>query len=130
MEAERATLMRTKECKRTAVIAALLALILALPCVAHSGRTDSHGGHYDHSTGDYHYHHGKPAHYHYADGSCPYVIKAQEEAKRLEEERLKREEEERKRKEVAKNVAVCGVGAAAAGGTIGIAVKAAKKRKK
>lgn len=122
--------MRTKECKRTAVIAILLALVLASPCVAHSGRTDSDGGHYDHSTGDYHYHHGKPAHYHYADGSCPYVIKAKEEAKRREEERLKREEEERKRKEVAKNVAVCGVGAAATGGTIGIAVKAAKKRKK
>lgn len=122
--------MRTKECKRTAVIAILLALVLALPCVAHSGRTDSDGGHYDHSTGDYHYHHGKPAHYHYADGSCPYVIEAQEEAKRQEEARKKREEEERKRKEVAKNVAVCGAGAAAAGGTIGIAVKAVKKRKK
>ena len=58
------------------------------------------------------------------------MIEAQEEAKRQEEARKKREEEERKRKEVAKNVAVCGVGVAAAGGTIGIAVKAVKKRKK
>lgn len=116
--------------KRNTFIAVLLALVLALPCIAHSGRTDSDGGHYDHSTGEYHYHHGKPAHQHYADGSCPYVIKAQEEAKRQEEARKKREEEEKKRKEIAKNVAVCGVGAAAAGGTVGIAVKAAKKRKK
>ena len=43
---------------------------------AHSGRTDSSGGHYNHSTGDYHYHHGSSAHDHYdidGDGTidCP-----------------------------------------------------------
>ena len=38
---------------------------------AHSGGTDSDGGHYDHSTGEYHYHHGYPAHQH-VNGECPY----------------------------------------------------------
>lgn len=42
--------------------------------IAHSGRTDSSGGHYDSSTGEYHYHHGYSAHQHNADGSCPYEI--------------------------------------------------------
>lgn len=44
---------------------------------AHSGRTDSKGGHTDHSTGEYHYHHGYSAHQHYdidgdGDLDCPY----------------------------------------------------------
>ena len=38
---------------------------------AHSGGTDSNGGHYDHDTGEYHYHHGLSAHQHNADGTCP-----------------------------------------------------------
>lgn len=38
---------------------------------AHSGRTDSSGGHYDSSTGEYHYHHGYSAHQH-PNGICPY----------------------------------------------------------
>lgn len=38
---------------------------------AHSGRTDSNGGHYDRSTGEYHYHHGYSAHQH-PNGVCPY----------------------------------------------------------
>ena len=47
---------------------------------AHSGRTDSHGGHRDNSTGEYHYHHGYSAHQHYdmdGDGiiDCPYEYK-------------------------------------------------------
>ena len=53
-------------------------LLMILPVGAHSGRTDSNGGHYDHSTGEYHYHHGYPAHQHYdmnGDGvkDCPYL---------------------------------------------------------
>lgn len=53
---------------------------LSLPASAHSGRTDSNGGHYDHSTGEYHYHHGYPEHQHYdinGDGvkDCPYLYK-------------------------------------------------------
>jgi hypothetical protein len=39
---------------------------------AHSGRTDSSGGHYDRSTGEYHYHHGHSAHQH-PNGVCPYT---------------------------------------------------------
>ncbi len=39
---------------------------------AHSGRTDSNGGHYNHSTGEYHYHHGYPEHQH-TNGICPYT---------------------------------------------------------
>lgn len=38
---------------------------------AHSGRTDSSGGHYNRSTGEYHYHHGYSAHQH-ENGVCPY----------------------------------------------------------
>jgi len=48
-----------------------------IPVFAHTGKTDSNGGHTDYSTGDYHYHHGYPAHAHYDmnnDGTidCPY----------------------------------------------------------
>lgn len=60
-----------------ASLAALLAVLLALPVLAHPGRTDSKGGHFDHSSGTYHYHHGYPAHQHRdldGDGKpdCPY----------------------------------------------------------
>ena len=44
---------------------------LSLYGMAHGGRTDEDGGHYDHSTGEYHYHHGYSAHQH-EDGECPY----------------------------------------------------------
>lgn len=56
------------------IIASLLVfLILLCPitALAHSGRTDSNGGHYDRSDGSYHYHHGYPAHDH-PNGVCPY----------------------------------------------------------
>lgn len=56
-----------------------IALLILLPLVAyaHSGRTDSSGGHYDKSTGKYHYHHGYSAHDHFdmdgdGDLDCPY----------------------------------------------------------
>ena len=42
--------------------------------LAHSGRTDSNGGHWNHSTGEYHYHHGYPPHQH-ENGECPYDFK-------------------------------------------------------
>ena len=38
---------------------------------AHSGGTDSSGGHYDSESGSYHYHHGYSAHQHHG-GKCPY----------------------------------------------------------
>ena len=53
------------------LLAGIMCLIFTLSAAAHSGRTDSKGGHYDHSTGDYHYHHGYPPHDHYG-GECPY----------------------------------------------------------
>ena len=47
------------------------------PASAHTGRTDSNGGHIDSGSGEYHYHHGYTAHAHYdMDGNgtidCPY----------------------------------------------------------
>ena len=51
----------------------LLLFALAIPVIAHSGRTDSSGGHYDHSSGEYHYHHGESAHQH-PTGVCPYDV--------------------------------------------------------
>lgn len=45
------------------------------PAFAHSGRTDSNGGHHDYNNvsglGNYHYHHGRSAHLH-TNGICPY----------------------------------------------------------
>lgn len=49
----------------------MLLTIMPIWSSAHSGRTDSKGGHYDHSTGEYHYHHGHSAHQH-PNGRCPY----------------------------------------------------------
>lgn len=54
----------------------LLAIVsISMSCIsiplAHPGRTDAYGGHWDHSTGEYHFHHGYPAHQH-IDGVCPY----------------------------------------------------------
>lgn len=70
--------------KLTAFISAVL-LVASCSCFfilnsnAHSGRTDSNGGHTNHATGEYHYHHGMPAHNHYdidGDGriDCPYTF--------------------------------------------------------
>lgn len=52
---------------------------LCISVLAHSGRTDSNGGHTNHSTGEYHYHHGYSAHDHYdidgdGDVDCPYAF--------------------------------------------------------
>ena len=49
-------------------------LLLLISANAHSGRTDSNGGHYNRSTGEYHYHHGYPEHQH-ENGVCPYDYK-------------------------------------------------------
>lgn len=59
------------------VFACFLIFVAPLTVSAHTGRTDSSGGHLDSSTGDYHYHHGYEAHQHYdmdGDGvaDCPY----------------------------------------------------------
>lgn len=47
------------------------AVLLCSVALAHSGRTDSSGGHRDSSTGEYHYHHGYSAHQH-TNGICPF----------------------------------------------------------
>ena len=57
--------------KRILLRAFLLLFLFPAASLAHSGRTDSSGGHYDRSTGEYHYHHGYPAHQH-PGGVCPY----------------------------------------------------------
>lgn len=58
--------------KRRLFVLFFIALI-CLPSVglAHPGKTDENGGHYDYETGEYHYHHGYPAHQH-ENGVCPY----------------------------------------------------------
>lgn len=48
----------------------VLVALSVVPAFAHSGGTDSKGGHYNHDTGEYHYHHGYSAHQH-ANGECP-----------------------------------------------------------
>jgi len=66
--------MKKKEFR---IIAIMLIIILTIPLVslAHSGRTDSSGGHRDNKNasglGSYHYHHGYSAHLH-PNGICPY----------------------------------------------------------
>lgn len=63
-----------------ALIASLLLLSFMITSAsAHSGGTDSDGGHYDHSSGEYHHHHGESAHDHYdinGDGlrDCPFNV--------------------------------------------------------
>lgn len=63
-----------KNAGKTIILIAVLVCILSLSASAHSGGTDSKGGHYVESTGEYHYHHGFPAHQH-TDGVCPYEFK-------------------------------------------------------
>lgn len=57
--------------KKLVIVLALTASLIIVPAFAHSGGTDSSGGHYDRSTGEYHYHHGYSAHDH-VNGVCPY----------------------------------------------------------
>lgn len=51
--------------------ALVIVAAMTVSALAHSGGTDSKGGHYNRSTGEYHYHHGNPAHQH-INGECPY----------------------------------------------------------
>lgn len=59
------------------IVPIIIALFLAVPSivVAHSGGTDSNGGHHDYNNvsglGSYHYHHGYGPHLH-DGGICPY----------------------------------------------------------
>lgn len=53
----------------------VLCILISFPSYAHSGRTDSNGGHRDNKNksglGYYHYHHGYGPHLH-SNGVCPY----------------------------------------------------------
>lgn len=59
------------------IIVCIVCILIAMPSVvfAHSGGTDSNGGHHDYNNvsglGDYHYHHGYGPHLH-ENGVCPY----------------------------------------------------------
>ena len=46
---------------------------LSLQVTAHSGGTDSSGGHYDRKNGEYHFHHGRRPHQH-ENGECAFDI--------------------------------------------------------
>lgn len=53
-----------------------LCLVCTVTAIAHSGRTDGSGGHYNRTTGEYHWHHGYDDHQHYdidgdGDLDCP-----------------------------------------------------------
>lgn len=50
----------------------ILMFLFSFQVFAHSGKTDSNGGHNDNVNGGYHYHHGHPAHDH-PNGECPYI---------------------------------------------------------
>lgn len=59
------------------ILTTVFMFAFCIDVVAHPGKTDKFGGHYDKSTGKYHYHHGYPAHQHTdtnGDGvpDCPY----------------------------------------------------------
>ena len=53
------------------IVLLLILSTLAGVAFAHSGKTDSAGGHHVGGTSEYHYHHGYPAHQH-TNGECPY----------------------------------------------------------
>ena len=57
--------------KKIFIISILFLMFFGTCCYAHSGKTDSNGGHYNHYTGEYHYHHGYSEHKH-INGLCPY----------------------------------------------------------
>ena len=60
---------------KTLLFFVLICVSMSFTSFAHSGRTDSNGGHHDYKNksglGSYHYHHGYPAHLH-PGGVCPY----------------------------------------------------------
>lgn len=67
--------MNNKKYKRLFILCIVLLITVPLTSFAHSGRTDSSGGHRDNKNksglGSYHYHHGYSAHLH-PGGVCPY----------------------------------------------------------
>ncbi len=68
-----------KKILNTMCIVFVAVIIFSSTVLAHSGRTDSQGGHRDNKNvsglGYYHYHHGYSAHLH-VNGICPYETKS------------------------------------------------------
>jgi len=66
-----------KALKRVAALTLVMCMVISGASFAHSGRTDSSGGHKDNQNksglGYYHYHHGYGPHLH-TDGVCPYSV--------------------------------------------------------
>lgn len=86
-------------------------LSLSVVAFAHSGRTDSNGGHTDHSSGEYHYHHGYPAHQHSdVDGDgildCPYSFNDKTESSGNKTESPKKTESKKETKTIGYYVAI------------------------
>ncbi len=80
-----------------------ICLSLSVVVFAHSGRTDSNGGHTDHGSEQYHYHHGYPAHQHSdldGDGilDCPYLFKDKTESSESKTETPKKTEAQKRTK--------------------------------
>jgi hypothetical protein len=65
---------------RTLVILGIIVASCAA-ALAHSGRTDGAGGHFNRRTGGYHYHHGHGPHDH-PNGECPYQQSFQQSSRR------------------------------------------------
>ena len=64
--------MRNKKILIVSILVIILCILYIFNAFAHSGRTDSSGGHWNRSNGTYHYHcGGYPAHSH-SGGVCPY----------------------------------------------------------
>lgn len=67
--------MKNLKRRTICILFAILLFTLPITSFAHSGRTDSSGGHHDYKNksglGSYHYHHGMEAHLH-PGGVCPY----------------------------------------------------------
>ena len=81
--------------RRGKPIVFLLALFLCAGlALAHSGGTDSDGGHWDSSTSTYHYHHGYKAHAH-TGGVCPYDFDDQASLEFISSERKTSKKESR-----------------------------------
>lgn len=59
--------------KKLLFMIAIAIYVLPVIVLAHPGKTDANGGHWNHKTGEYHYHHGYPEHQH--DPDCPYDYK-------------------------------------------------------
>lgn len=74
--------MRNKKIVTVSTIIIILCIVYMFNAFAHSGRTDSSGGHWNRSTGTYHYHcGGYPAHSH-SGGVCPYKTSSSSKTKK------------------------------------------------